>query len=310
MTRQTLIALLCICLGCQVARGQERPIYFSGGFGYSDLFRVNADGSGTQRLTVKESRGEYQPQVSPDGQYVVFNTYRYGGWKLAIAELENGNIKKGSVRKLVSSSKGYEYDANWSADSKQIAFVGFPSGRSGRRQLFLVNPATGKSEQLTNASYGHYAPSFSPDGKSLYYQAAVGEVYGIQRMEIASRKTEVISSREDAHEVAPALSPDGSKLAFYRVHADESVTVHVFDLKTKTDKLIYGEKEGEKSSLNKAWETPLFSYSIGWSKDSYQFVFTKHHGGSVFELYIATAETGSVKQITNLKEASTQPSWY
>ncbi|MCE7992422.1 MAG: hypothetical protein HEP71_10590 [Roseivirga sp.] len=304
------ILILFICLSCQLAKGQERPIYFSGGFGFSDLFRVNADGSGTQRLTVKESRGEYQPQVSPDGKYVVFNTYRYGGWKLAIAELENGKIKKGWVRKLVGSSKGYEYDANWSADGKSVAFVGFPSGRSGRRQLFLVNPADGKAEQLTNTAYGHYAPSFSPDGKSLYYQAAVGEVYGILRMDIASRKTEVISSSEDAHEVAPALSPDGSQLAFYRVHADESVTVHVLDLKAKTDKLIYGKKEGEKSFLNTAWDTPLFSYSIGWSSGGDRFVFTKHHGESIFELYIATPKTGKVKQITSLKEASTQPSWY
>lgn len=84
----------------------------------------------------------------------------------------------------------------------------------------------------------------------------------------------------------------------------------MFDLQTKADKLIYGEKEGEKLILNSAWETPLFSYSIGWSKGSDQFVFTKHHGGSVFELYIATSETGAVKQITTLEEASTQPSWY
>lgn len=308
-TRFTL-TLVFILLASQLVVAQDRPIHFSGGMGYSDLFSLNEDGSGLQRLTNRESRGEYQPQVSPDGKYVVFNTYRFGGWKLAIAELQDGKIKRGSIRKLVKSLKGYEYDANWSADGESIVYIGFTSGNSGYRQLFVTDPSGREVRQLTNTSSSHYAPSFSEDGKHIYFQAIEGEAYRLKRMNIESGEIKLLTERDNAHEIAPGLSPDGSRLAFYRIHLDESVTVHVFDLEAKTDKLIYGEKDSEKSFLNRAWETPLFSYAIGWSKDSKRFVFTRHLGDSVFELYLTDITTGKTRQITQLKEASTQPSWY
>ncbi|MEO9484876.1 MAG: hypothetical protein ABJG47_15560 [Ekhidna sp.] len=194
---------------------QERSIYFSGGDGYSDLFRVDLDRT-VSRLTTRESRGEYQPQVSPDARLIVFNTYRYGGWKLAIAELENGDIKSGSIKKLLSNSKGYEYDADWSADGQSIVFVGFTNGRSGYRQIFITDVQGKKVRQLTSNGHNHYAPHFSHDGKSIYYQINIDGIYAIERLIIESGKTEPVCNSKDWHAIAPSLSSNGSLLAFQK----------------------------------------------------------------------------------------------
>ncbi|MCP4458796.1 MAG: hypothetical protein GY816_12350 [Cytophagales bacterium] len=286
---------------------QERAIYFSGGMGYSDLFKVEADGSNVVRLTNKESRGEYQPHVSPDGKYMVFNTYRYGGWKLAIADLdEDGTIARGTVRKLVAKSTGYEYNARWSTDSKNIAFISFTNGRSGYKQLFITN-TTGKNvRQLTNKERNHYAPNFTPDGREIYFQATIDGVFVVEKIDLTTTKIETVIQQEDAHIVSPSLSPNGKLLAFHKVNEYESVTTHVMDLEDRSE---YEISDPEKSYMNRAFETPLFSYAIGWSSTNEKFVFTKHQGESIFELYIADLTSKRAKRLTRLQESSTQPSW-
>ncbi|MEQ9401979.1 MAG: hypothetical protein RIM99_00220 [Cyclobacteriaceae bacterium] len=288
---------------------QDRDIYYSGGYGYSDLFRTNAEGT-IVRLTNRESRGEYQPQVSPDGKYIVFNTYRYGGWKLAIAELQNGDIKPESIRKLVTDSKGYEYDADWSADGKSIVYVGFTSGRSGGRQVFITDLSGKNVRQLTDDDRNHYSPNFSPDDQSIYFQATIDGAQSIQRLLIRTGEIETILHSDDAHHVAPSLSPNGRLLAFHKIHTDESVTTHVLNLADNTAQTLYGVGEEEKNYLNRQSETPVFSYGIGWSANSRKIVFTRHNGNFRFELFIADLSTNSVMQLTRLNEASLQPSWY
>lgn len=290
--------------------GQDRGIYFSGGMGYSDLFKVDQDGKELSRLTTKESRGEYQPQVSPDGKKVVFNTYRYGGWKLAVADLDDeGEIIKNSVRKLVRNSSGYEYDGNWSKDGRQIIYIGFERGNSGFRQLFITD-LDGNSQQITNTGYAHYSPNFADGGNRIYCSVIQDGIFRLMQIDIETNAAIMLTAAEDMHEVSPAISPNGRYLAFHGVHDDESLTVRILDLKSLDQKVLYGTKEEEKNFLNRAWQTPLFSYGIGWSSDSEEIVFTAHLGDSVFELYKANIKTGQVTQITKLKEASTQPSWF
>ncbi|MEP1603823.1 hypothetical protein [Ekhidna sp.] len=49
----------------------------------------------------------------------------------------------------------------------------------------------------------------------------------------------------------------------------------MFNLTDNTEQTLYGAKASEKNYLNSLSESPIFSYSTGWSVDDDKIVFTK-----------------------------------
>ncbi len=109
------------------------------------------------------------PQVSPDGRWVVFvrtqpsladNAYDNTLW-LAPTD--------GSVPARQLTFSGKDSQPRWSPDGAHLAFV---SGRGGKPQLYLLPMAAhGEAQQLTDHPNGATTPRWSPDGTHLAYLA-------------------------------------------------------------------------------------------------------------------------------------------
>jgi len=142
----------------------DKQIAFSGTHGgITDLYIVNADGSGMRQLT-NDEYGDLQPAWSPDGKKLAFATDRspetnlsilkFSKWRIAVMDLQSGAIE------VLPNQGGLNLNPAWSPDGRQLAFI---SDRTGIPNIFLFDFADQQHYQLTNVLGGVSAiTEFSP----------------------------------------------------------------------------------------------------------------------------------------------------
>ena len=123
--------------------------------GISDLFIVNADGSGLRRLT-NDKYADLQPSWAPDGKTIAFATDR--GGKTDFESLKFGNMRialyhldSGKIELLGHMDQGKNIDPSWAPDGKSLAFV---SDRTGISNVFLYDFGEANIYQLTDVYTG------------------------------------------------------------------------------------------------------------------------------------------------------------
>jgi Tol biopolymer transport system component len=142
----------------------DKQIAFSGTHGgITDLYIVNADGSGMRQLT-NDDYGDLQPAWSPDGKKLAFATDRspetnlsilkFSKWRIAVMDLQSGAVE------VLPNQSGLNLNPAWSPDGRQLAFI---SDRTGIPNIFLFDFADQQHYQLTNVLGGVSAiTEFSP----------------------------------------------------------------------------------------------------------------------------------------------------
>jgi len=133
-----------------------RIVYSSNAGGLYDLWIVQRDGSGPQRLT--ESTGETNifPAVSPDGRYIVFSSDRTGENNIWRVDADGRNPVQ-----LTHGTK--EYHSSFSADGQWVFYD------SGQNSEVRKVPITGAESVLVIGGHSSGTPVISPDGKLVAY---------------------------------------------------------------------------------------------------------------------------------------------
>ncbi len=212
-------------------------------FGWQ-LYSVDADGSGLQRLTHHD--GDVSPSWSPDGSQVVFarvsdcaqstcsqiwrvNSDGSGlrrvlagtgleaspAWSPQgdrIAYVQNNNIwiadSAGTHRRRLTTGPAEDAEPAWSPDGQRIAFSRKPANASA--ELLVVSAGGGKPRNLTHtASVDEYHPSWSPDGAQLaFWMRASVDSVAVMNADGSGRR--IVARRA----LMPCWLPDGSAIVF------------------------------------------------------------------------------------------------
>ena len=139
-----------------------REIVFASQRRNRELWIIPAGGGEKRRLLPDGYYGS-DPDWSPDGKWIAYNSDR-GGWSEIWAVPRFG----GAVRRVTSLHQK-SYNASWSPDGRWIAFC---SKGAGGFQLWAAPFAGGSPLQLTAADGRHTGPRWSPDGRRLVFDGS------------------------------------------------------------------------------------------------------------------------------------------
>jgi serine/threonine protein kinase len=119
------------------------------------IWIINRDGSGQKLLSGNEPTN-WNPGVSPDGRFIVFQSWRgnTAGTRLWIMDNDGGN-----PRQLTRGNK-WDDCPRVSPDGKWVVYHSQPGGQP---TLWKISSSGGKPVQLLN--FISYTPAISPDGK-------------------------------------------------------------------------------------------------------------------------------------------------
>jgi Tol biopolymer transport system component len=162
------------------------------------IYVMNADGTGTRRLTDTD-QGDEHPSWSADGKRIVFS--REGA--LFAAPAAGGSAHR------VGRGLGSAQDPAYSPDGKLIAYDYRKPGFQNR-EIFVMNADGTAIRPVTRLGGSSGLPAWSPDGKTLAFQSNASlDHYEIFTVAVnGTRVHRVTSSGIDA--IQPAFTPDGS----------------------------------------------------------------------------------------------------
>lgn len=273
------------------------------------LFSIATDGSDVKqhvKIAVNR-RGEYEPSISPDGKKIAFTTYRYGGWKIAIADLDGSNVRR------LTMDPQYAYDASWSPDGKRIIYRRIVNEGGayfrGKGDIFSIDVDGTNNVNLSQAKDEHARnPAFSPDGKHIIYDAFVGDELKIILMkQNGSNQRSVSASTEFAF--APSWSPDGQWLAHLRQDSDGYVDVWRMRPDGSGAENLTESRGKNYHAIGDSIQH--WQYETHWSPDGEWIAFTADYAekGNI-DIYLVAVESGKIARLTREKGADTHPFWY
>lgn len=155
-------------------------------------------------------------RLSPDGRHLAY--YGVDDWEEPIPALYLARPDGSGAVKLAGNLDLYSsWKLTWSADSKQLGFVGRVRDRSGavRNALFVHELPSHRTRRIEPAGdVSLYEPEFSPDGRRFAFVTKGGEHAALAVMDVDGSHVRIVSGGVPGDCFSPTWSPDGNRLAF------------------------------------------------------------------------------------------------
>lgn len=245
-----------------------------------------------------------RPRISPDGQRVAMvvttidehkHEYRSAIW---VAPVDGGEARR------FTTGSANAHSPSWSPDGRFLAFVSEREGDAiaekegkeqkklgkGKPQIWILPMEGGEAYQLTFMEHGASSPVWSPDGKSVLFNAQVGP--------------------------ADEETADGKKLPKVRVidnlwHKLDGVG---FIYEHRSHLFLLPASGGTPQQLTDGdWDDG----DAAWSPDGSQIVFASDRsadrwripGADIYTLAISDGKTGELRCLTDSTLGCGSPSW-
>jgi Tol biopolymer transport system component/serine/threonine protein kinase len=285
--------------------------------------------------------GRVSPQWSSDGTQLAYVLPAMGeGFQAEVLTLASGE----SRRFQLPGSGVWRWDLTWSIDHRFFAYVDGTWPDPHITQLWLVRASSGEAIPITNGMWKDESPSWSKDGKYLYFVSNRGGAMDLWRQEIGDG---VVMGEPEPLTTGVGMrtaffSPDGTRLAYSRgrlvgnlwrvpIRGDRLTTwsdaqqltfdeahVEYADVSVDGTRLVLSSDRGGNpdlwlmpaggGELQQLTTDPTPDWLPRFSPDGSRIAFYAYRSGNR-DLWVMPARGGQAKQITRNPAQDFQPSW-
>lgn len=267
--------------------------------GTSDIMIYDPQ-SKTIKLLLKGTvgrRGEYAATTSPDNSKIIFNTYRFSGWKLGIGDYKDGKIS--NVKKFTNRGN-YEYSAKYAPNSSLIAYQEYNWGTRSS-DIFIADSNGENIKHFFKSEISSQNLGWTRDSKSIVFTRIIDQGLKLFVKSIEGNTLKRLSTH-NANDFAPSTSKTEDKIAFL---SDKTGRIHLFVMNTDGSGLknITPSLKSSDADGNNIW-----AYRTSWSPDGKQIVFNVMVDGDL-ELFVVNADGTNLTQITKNGDTYMTPFW-
>ena len=260
----------------------SRLAFLSDRDGDSEIYLINADGTGLVQLT-HNSVGDLAAVWSPDSSRLVFGSDRDGDWEVFLMNADGTGIVQ------LTHNSGQDSSPAWSPDGRRLAFV---SDSDGDSEIYLINADGTGLLQLTHDSDGDWDPAWSPDGRRIAFSSnrdGDHEIYLIN-----SDGTDLVQLTHNSRfDISPTWSPDGRRIVFMS-DSDGEYEIYIID----------PDGSVQVQLTNNARLDILPS----WSPDGRRIAFMSDRDGNR-EIYLINADGTGLTRLTYNPAADQRSVW-
>lgn len=189
-----------------IARNGNRLAYTRGSLD-PNVWRYSIPGPSRSaeppRSLITSTRHEQGPQYSPDGERIVFASTRSGNWEIWWCDREGRNPSQ--LTSFGGPTAGSPY---WSPDGQQIVFDARPGGNP---DVYVIDTKGGAPRRMTTDPSEEIVPTWSRDGKWIYFASNRTFAYEIWKMPATGGAAVQVTRQGGFHGIE---SPDG-KILYY-----------------------------------------------------------------------------------------------
>jgi eukaryotic-like serine/threonine-protein kinase len=179
-------------------------VVFARRSGHTDVYKFTAGQPAVPVLT--SSAEQSQPTFSPDGRRVAFTSTQSGeGTDVWVASRDGTDSQR-----LIRSPGLALSSPRWSPDGRRIAFDSKSS--DGHWHVWVSDADGGAPRQLTRAAGDQGQPSWSKDGRWVYFSGNQNGSRDVWRIGVADGAVERLTSGEGG--ASPVEAPDGTSLLY------------------------------------------------------------------------------------------------
>jgi Tol biopolymer transport system component len=281
-------------------------VYESYASGDSDIWIMNADGTGQTNLTPGTTDSqEYDPELSPDGARIAFISNRVTetnpdvNFEIFVMDVDGANVTQVTISDNTAPGAFVQsYDPTWSPDGSMLAFSGYREWSSS--EIFVTNAdGSGTAAQITSQLdfANKWEPDWSPDGTSILFTWGWDEFS--QDLHVigpdGSGELSLTPGTETNAERNPAWSPDGTRIAFRNdkdccgIFPNVNAEVYVMEYPSGV--------------LTRVTENDAIDEDPAWSPDGTQITFTSLRNGA-YDLFLVDAPPVPVATATTVRMVS------
>ena len=217
--------------------------------------------------------GDYNPNVSHDGQYAVFSSYRTGTYQIFKMKLSDNSVVR------LTNNTASDWDPTFNPDDTRVVFKS--TRADGFGDIFIMNADGTSQVNLTQARSltEEWDPDFTRDGAQIVF---------------TSRLTPGDPSTDELF----IMNTDGSNL---RRLTNNSIPDWYPSCSPTADKILFVSKDGpglndniytmnyDGSGITKLSSLPGDNDDPYFSPDGTQIIFTNNNSGN-FDMYIMNAD--------------------